>query len=80
LRSRESRVKKLGPTAEILRRSDQIGTPQDDRVKAFLRNLLSLTSPFAEEVAQNQGTFFRQHARYNLNLMIQFGVVEDGEG
>jgi hypothetical protein len=45
-----------------------------------LRNLLSLSSPMAEELAQNRGAFFRQHAGYNLNLMIHFGVVEDRQG
>jgi len=45
-----------------------------------LRNPLSLSSPATEELAQNPCAFFGQHARDNLNLMIHFGVVEDGEG
>ena len=67
-------------TAEILRRPDQIGTPQDDSTMASLRNPLSPSSPATEKVAQNPCAFFGQHAGNNLNLMINFGVVEDGEG
>jgi hypothetical protein len=47
---------------------------------AFLRNPLSPSSPAPEKVAQNPCAFLGQHAGNNLNLMIHFGVVEDGEG
>ena len=36
--------------------------------------------PIPEELAQNFCALIRQHAGNNLNLMIHFGVVEDGQG
>ena len=47
---------------------------------AFLRNLLSISSPFAKELAQNGSAFFGQHAGNNLNPIIHSGVVEDRQG
>ena len=53
------------------------GTPQDDSVRAFLRNFLNLSSPFTEKLAQNSCAFAGQHARNDLNPVVDFRVVED---
>jgi hypothetical protein len=36
--------------------------------------------PFPKELAQDFCASIGQHAGNDLNLMIHFGVVEDGEG
>ena len=41
---------------------------------------LGLSSPATEELLENRYALFSQDAGNNLNLMIHFGVVEDGQG
>ena len=78
--SRGSRSKNYELLKSLVVRQEEWRTPQDDSTMAFLRNRLRSSSPAAEELAQNPGAFFGQNAANNLNLMIHFGVVEDGEG
>ena len=47
---------------------------KDSRVDAALA-----LSPFAEEVAQKFGGFFGGDSLLQLNLVVELGVVEDGE-
>ena len=78
--SRGSRSKNYKLPRSFVVRQEEWRTPQDDSTMAFLRNPLRSSSPAAKELAQNPCAFFGQHAGNNLNLMIHFGVVEDGEG
>jgi len=45
-----------------------------------LRDFLFFSPPFTEELAQNFCALIRERAGNDLNLMIQLGVVEDGQG